>query len=121
MCQTEKRRGRPHPSYLLRGFAEALDHCGLFDLGMHEYAFTWERGRGKINWVEERLDRAVGSNSWNLLFKNARLENINTVCSDHSALWLDLDPKPKVHTEKLFRFENAWLKDEECSRIMVEY
>lgn len=86
---------------------------------MRGYAFTWERGRGKANWVEERLDRAVTSNSWRLLFQNARLENINTICSDHSAIFLDLDPKPYSFKEKPFRFENAWLKDDECSRIVA--
>lgn len=120
-CQKEKKGGRPHPTALLHGFADALDQCGLFDLGMHGYAFTWEKGRRKDNWVEERLDRAVASNSWRLLFKNARLENVNTVCSDHSALWLNLDSKLKRGPEKLFRFENAWLKDEECLNLVADY
>lgn len=117
--QSEKRGCRPHPNALLHGFAETLDYCGLFDLGMNGYAFTWERGRGKANWIEERLDRAVTSNSWRLLFQNARLENINAVCSDHSMIYLDLSSKPRLHKEKLFRFENAWLKDDECSRIVT--
>lgn len=111
--QTEKKGGRPHPNALLHGFADALEYCNLFDLGMCGYSFTWERGRGKINWVEERLDRAVASNSWRLLFQNARLENINTVSSDHSAISLDLESKQNVYRKKLFRFENAWLKDDE--------
>lgn len=88
---------------------------------MHGYPFTWERGRGKANWVEERLDRAVTSNSWRLLFKNVKLENIITVCSDHSAIYLDMNFKHGTYKERPFRFENAWLRDEECSNIMDNY
>lgn len=80
VSQMEKKGGRHHPGSLQHGFADTLDQCGLFDLDMHGYAFTWERGRGKANWIEERLDQAVTSNSWRLLFGNARLENINTIC-----------------------------------------
>lgn len=47
--QTEKRGGRPHPNALLQGFVETLEYCELFDLGMNGYAYTWERGRGKVN------------------------------------------------------------------------
>lgn len=90
-------------------------------MGMHGYAFTWERGRGKANWVEERLDQAVSSSSWSFLYRDAKLENINTVCSDHSAIFLDLNFKTRACTERLFIFENAWIKDEECSRLMIDF
>lgn len=103
------------------GFADTLDYCGLADLGMSGYAFAWERGRGKANWVQERLDHAVISNSWKRMFRNARLENINIVCFDHSAILLDPDFNPGAYTEKLFRFENAWLKEEECSNIVANF
>lgn len=117
--QSEKKGGRPHPNALLHGFANTLDLCGLYDLGMSGYTFTWDRGRGKANWVEERLDHAVTSNSWRLLFRNARLENTNTVCSDHSTIFLDLEANPRKYREMLFRFENAWLKDDECSNLVA--
>ena len=35
-----------------------MTNTGLIDLGMEGYQFTWERFRGTMEWVEERLDRA---------------------------------------------------------------
>lgn len=116
--QTEKRGGRPHPNAMLHGFGDTLDYCSLFDLGMFGYPFTWERGRGNACWVEERLDRAITSSSWRLLFRDARLENVNTINSDHSAIFLDLTTRSRRSKERLFRFENAWLKEEECLNIV---
>lgn len=62
--QFEKRGNIPHPKYLLTGFKETINECELYNLGMSGYPFTWERGIGTYNWVEERRDQAlVSSNS----------------------------------------------------------
>ncbi|XP_031101957.1 uncharacterized protein LOC116005858 [Ipomoea triloba] len=61
---------------LMEGFNLALEECGLlFDLGMRGKRFTWERGRGTENWVEERLDRAVAMADWCTLFPHATVYN----------------------------------------------
>ncbi|XP_019178363.1 PREDICTED: uncharacterized protein LOC109173576 [Ipomoea nil] len=58
-ASTEKRGIHNHPSHLMTSFNNVLDDCHLFDLGMKGRPFTWEKSKGTINWVEERLDRAV--------------------------------------------------------------
>ena len=50
-----------HPSWLFRGFSEALTDCGLSELELLGHQFTWERGRGTTAWVQERLDRSFAS------------------------------------------------------------
>ncbi|XP_031104441.1 uncharacterized protein LOC116007924 [Ipomoea triloba] len=60
-CHSEKRGPHPHPNSLILSFTDALHDCNLLDLGMQGNRFTWERGRGTDNWVEERLDRAVAT------------------------------------------------------------
>lgn len=88
--QSEKCGNIPHPKPFLQGFNDALSDCDLSDLGMSGYPFTWERGRGTYAWVEERLDRAVASPSWRLIFEQAEVQNLPVVHSDHAAIFLDI-------------------------------
>ncbi|VFQ84297.1 unnamed protein product [Cuscuta campestris] len=120
LCATrEKKGGNPHPHALISGFNTILSDCGLFDLGMRGYPFTWERGRGSPNWIEERLDRAVASGSWKELFDRACVFNQHMHRSDHSTLFLSL-AGPTLHSrERRFRFENAWLKDEGFKEVLI--
>lgn len=64
LYQHEKSGGNPHPDGLLRGFGETLEECGLFQLPLRGYQFTWERGRGTTAWMEERLDKVVANAGW---------------------------------------------------------
>lgn len=120
MFQAEKRGPHKHPPSLLQGFVEALDNCELYDMGMLGYPFTWERGRGTEDWVEERLDLAVANKAWRDFFNQARVENLETVSSNHSALFLDIQNQTSKSRKRIFRFENAWLKDRDCSGIVKE-
>ncbi|XP_019169839.1 PREDICTED: uncharacterized protein LOC109165495 [Ipomoea nil] len=64
LFQHEKMGGIPHPDGFLRGFGDALDDCGLSHLQMEGYPFTWERGKGTADWIDERLDKVVASVDW---------------------------------------------------------
>ncbi|XP_074341908.1 uncharacterized protein LOC141679304 [Apium graveolens] len=57
MFAHEKEGGRPHPRALLDGFTETVYECGLVDMGFLGNEFTWERSRGQLNWIHERLGR----------------------------------------------------------------
>lgn len=46
MRANEKVGGVPQPNYKLIGFSNAVSSCGLNDIGMSRYPFTWERSRG---------------------------------------------------------------------------
>ena len=102
-----------HPNDLIQGFREAVEYCGLRDLRMEGYPFTWERSRGSTNWVEERLDRVMATQMWLSLFGIACIYNLEAPFSDHFALFLDFLVK-RVKKTSRFRFKNAWIKEVEC-------
>lgn len=59
------KRGRvEHPNWMFTGFRSAIMDCRLSDISLQGYPFTWSRHRGKTNFVEERLDRALGNSDW---------------------------------------------------------
>uniref|UniRef100_A0A803QJ68 Reverse transcriptase domain-containing protein n=1 Tax=Cannabis sativa TaxID=3483 RepID=A0A803QJ68_CANSA len=110
--QDEKRGGRSYPTWLVEGFRAALDHCGLIDLSLEGYPFTWEKGKGSSNWVEERLDKALVSYSWLQLFPLAKLYNVEISTSDHCPIILVPEAYSSGLHTRSFRFENAWLREE---------
>ncbi|XP_074323202.1 uncharacterized protein LOC141660140 [Apium graveolens] len=80
MSLDEKRRGQRHPINLIDGFIEVIIECGLLDLGYMGEQFTWERSRGKHNWVQKRLDRGLANQEWfrfeNQWLREKECENI---------------------------------------------
>lgn len=40
LSQEDKRGGRPYPQWLIQGFREMVDDCGLTDMHMAGYPFT---------------------------------------------------------------------------------
>jgi hypothetical protein len=64
----EKDGGNARPPRFMQAFREALDDCGLEDLGFTGDPFTWKCGR-----MRQRLDRVVATNSWSLMHPGAVL------------------------------------------------
>ncbi|XP_031106341.1 uncharacterized protein LOC116010994 [Ipomoea triloba] len=119
-CPYEKRGIHPHPTSLFDGFNSALDDCGLFDLGMRGRRYTWERGKGTDNWVEERLDRAVAGVYWCSLFPQASVQNYDVLTSDHTAIFVEIEGPKHASRSRAFLFENAWLKESGCKDTVLE-
>ncbi|XP_019163544.1 PREDICTED: uncharacterized protein LOC109159890 [Ipomoea nil] len=103
----------------MEAFNQALDDCGLFDLGMRGRRFTWEKGRGTANWVEERLDRAVAGADWCDLFPHASVHNHWCDWSDHSAIFVEIHGLRQARQRRRFLFENAWLAEAGCKDIVL--
>ncbi|XP_019172758.1 PREDICTED: uncharacterized protein LOC109168171 [Ipomoea nil] len=120
LYQHEKKGGNPYPNSLLRGFGDAVDGCGLLQMPMRGHQFTWEKGKGTPNWIEERLDKALITNDWGVMNENAWLENIRTRASDHSILFLSINAMcmPRGRGPRRFRFEMVWLLDEGCKEVV---
>ncbi|XP_019198269.1 PREDICTED: uncharacterized protein LOC109192130 [Ipomoea nil] len=116
----EKRGGNPHPDSLLRGFGVAIEKYGLSQMAMQGYPLTWERGKGTADWIEERLDKVLVSDEWREIVAGARVSNLLTRRSDHSAIFLSThDSVGRGGASKRgFRFENAWLYDEGCRGVV---
>ncbi|XP_031116517.1 uncharacterized protein LOC116020174 [Ipomoea triloba] len=116
----EKRGIHPHPTSLIDGFNSALEDYGLFYLGMRGRRFTWERGKGTENWVEERLDRAVVGVDWCSLFPHASVLNFEVLTSDHTAIFVELEATKIARRRRSFLFENAWLTENGCKETVLE-
>lgn len=70
---------------------------------------TWERGRGTNAWMEVRLDRVLTNEEWLKLFPLAKLYNTKGVPSNHNLILLVPRRFTGSHSNRKFKFENAWL------------
>lgn len=80
--------------------------------------FTWEKSRGRCNWVQERLDRGLASQSWCNLFPQAEIRVMEVATSDHLPLSLHLNKQVYRRKERRFRFENSWLREKDCEIVI---
>lgn len=120
MFAGEKRGGREHPRNLLAGFEETVRDCNLMDLGFVEERYTWEKSRGKENWIQERLDRGLATQQWRNLFPLAEVQVLDVATSDHLPLYLHLNRKVYAPRSKRFKFENVWIKEKDCFRVVKD-
>ncbi|KAL5550226.1 hypothetical protein UlMin_000402 [Ulmus minor] len=110
--------GAERAQYLMNHFREAINHCGLADLGFRGPKFTWNRGNGACL-VQERLDRMLGNSTWVELFPNSLVHHLNLRGSDHRPLLVELlqaDERSifgKTWKKGRFHFEEAWTDEEE--------
>ena len=92
-------------------FNASINYCGLKEVGFEGPKFTWLYQRRDGTQIWERLDRALASSDWHLLFPMAKLHHKSSYVSDHNPLLLQLFSK-KIHQKfkKIFRFKSMWLK-----------
>ncbi|KAK1390943.1 hypothetical protein POM88_019121 [Heracleum sosnowskyi] len=82
--------------------------------------FTWERKVDSGNCIKVRLDRALVTPAFFILFKDAKLTNLEVSTSDHSPLWLEPHIAIQCTFKKTFRFENAWLREPMCYHLVED-
>ena len=90
-----------------------IDDCNLHEIPLHGYPYMWERGRGTSNWVQERLDRVFVTETWLCIFPLRKLTNLVAGVSDHSPILLNTMVADQPQRKRRFRFENAWLMEDE--------
>ncbi|KAL8531536.1 hypothetical protein ACS0TY_008218 [Phlomoides rotata] len=119
LFQSDKRGRVPHPNWLYTGFRDVVNISGLYDLPLLGHGFTWSRGRGTPNFVEERLDRAMGNVAWHGIFPNAKLLNLVAVVSDHNPIVVDTIPLAMNNRRnRSFRFENSWMMEDGFDNVV---
>lgn len=116
----EKQGGRPHERVLLEGFKAAVYESGLDDLGFIGNEYTWEKSRGSRRWVQERLDRGLANQEWHNMFSQATVKVLEVSTSDHMPLFLELNRMRYVPKSRRFKFENMWIKEEQCSKLVQD-
>ena len=76
----------------IQGFRDAVNVCGLIDLGFQGQKWTFETKVTGGTYTRVRLDRALGSAEWCAQFPLAAVEHLTAATSDHSPILLHLTP-----------------------------
>ncbi|CAN0899427.1 hypothetical protein LINGRAHAP2_LOCUS20266 [Linum grandiflorum] len=109
LLSASDKKGRvKHPTDLFSGFQEVVVDCGLIDMPLLGYQFTWARARGEPHRVEERLDRCFYTTSWGQIFSEAELHNLIAPLSDHTPILMTTVPVPMQQGQRRFRFKSQW-------------
>jgi hypothetical protein len=91
--QAEKDGAGPRRESQMAAFREAIEDCELSDLGFTGPRFTWNNRHTDNSFIQERLDRALGSWEWCLLFPGAAVAVLEAICSDHNPILVFLKEK----------------------------
>jgi hypothetical protein len=84
--------------------------------------FTWDNGRDKSEFVQERLDKATATLDWLEKFLGTRVHNIPWSTSDHLLLLIECGTalRQPLAGKKPHRFEEKWATKGECEEIIQE-
>ena len=92
LIRAEEKQGRIHRSEnQMQRFRDAIDDYGFLDLGYQGPSFTWTNNRvGDMNW--ERLDRALATPEWLMLFPTTKVHHLDGRWSYHKPILVSTDP-----------------------------
>lgn len=121
----EKLGGRERNMSMVANFKEAVNDCNLEDLGYRGYPFTWSNRRFGPHFVEERLDRFLGSKDWRSSSFDLIATNLNAWGSDHTPIMLEIQDQKhfigrNMRAGRRIHYEDMWSHYEECKRIVSE-
>lgn len=100
MYPREKDGGGVRPECQMRGFHEAINKCHLRDMGYVGSDYTWSRRLGRHGWIRERLNRALMSMDWAMMFPSVRLFHVSNSTLDHSILVLKDVRSPRWQSQR---------------------
>jgi hypothetical protein len=114
--------GERDPSQM-RGFREAVDVCGLIDLGYIGRDWTFEKKvRGGL-YTRVRLDRGLATTSWWDRFPDAVVRHLTAAKSDHCPLLVVMErsERRRRHDDRpsQFSYELMW-EAHDCFRPFIE-
>lgn len=92
-------------------FRDALDVCGLTDVGYTGNDWTFERKVAGGTFTHVRLDRCVANSDWMLSYPAATHEHKTTATSAHAALLLKMDVHAGTAGPRSFKYELMWERD----------
>jgi hypothetical protein len=119
LCSHEKVGGLPRSSRQMDDFKEVVDFCAIKSLQAEGPKFTWSGNRCGHD-VMVRLDRFFANSDWTDLFLASHASNLKPSKSDHLPILIEVrefSPKKK-RKKRRFRFEEEWLQDDDCLRIV---
>lgn len=91
---------------LIGKFRGALDVLQLKEINLGGHRFTWYNEQENL--VLTKIDHVFCSDDWDMMFPNALLLAVPTLCSDHASLFLQ-GATPSCRRPS-FKFEELWLR-----------
>ena len=91
----EKTGGNDRNLSMVADFKEVINECKLSDIECRGYPFTWSNRRFGPHFVEEKLDRFLGSQEWEVGGIELIAYNLDLWCSDHSLVMLKMQERNK--------------------------
>lgn len=92
VCLSEKFGGAFRSENQMDSFRSTLVDYGRRDLGYRGPKFTWSNKRDSVDFIKERLDRALATGSWCARFSEVYVEVLVARSSDHRPLWIRFKP-----------------------------
>ena len=121
MGDDEKWGGALRAERQMEDFRSVVDDCGFQALQFLGSQFTWSRGKGE-GMIMERLDRGFVNAEWMREFPNTVEQHLVTTHSDHTPILIQVcsNKEESRRYRKQFRFENMWVMNESCDRVVKD-
>ena len=115
---SEKLGGNNRSQAQMQLFRDVVDECGFIDLGFLGHQFTWQKHFSSGHSLWERLDQALATNDWLVIFVGTKIQHLYANSSDHCPLWINTMGLDFPNAPKLFKFEEMWLANQGCTEIV---
>jgi hypothetical protein len=91
-------------------FRNALEVCGLADLGHKGSRYTWNNGQTGSGFIKERLDRALANKERCVMHNSVEVQVLAARTSDHKPILVIGGTQTDVYSSyrKGFKFEAKW-------------
>jgi endonuclease/exonuclease/phosphatase family metal-dependent hydrolase len=105
----------------MEAFREAVDVCGLADLGFEGRMWTYEKKIAGGAFCRVRLDRALATTDWSMRYPLAKVRHLTAAASDHGPITLTWrSDEPRNTRKKNFKYEVMWETHEDFSPTLAE-
>jgi hypothetical protein len=100
----------------ITAFCVHVKQCGFIDLDYNGPSYTLTIERFTSAPTYQRLDRCLGNAEWCKAFPSTTIYHLPMMYRDHTPILAILNSN-RPHTNKPFRFENWWIKEQEFQEI----
>lgn len=105
----------------MEGFQNAVDACGFLDLGFIGLPYTWDNRQQDGNNIKVRLDHAFANAAFSDLFRDTKVQHVQTTESDHCCLIIECCRARKSKRRKRrFKYENMWRRDPSYVKVVED-
>ncbi|XP_074301321.1 uncharacterized protein LOC141632701 [Silene latifolia] len=113
-------KGGERPHWQMNNFRSAANDCGLRDVVLEGYPFTFDNGQVGADNRQCRLDRAMVTDNWLDIYPYARVKHLTQKWSDHTPLKLVLDGREGhvARRSRPFQFEQLRVGEEGCEEVI---